>query len=243
MRAISELSLDEFQAAAFDWDGTMVDSMESYRRTDQRFVKQTYGVDDDLSKFIDTFESLHNDYQGSNFYVDYFTYLDQTYGNGDKSPEILSTEYSAVAREIQQTIEYKPNIEHIMSKIKENHTLRLALTTGSERPDIDHITASLVSNGKANLLEMFDLILTSENCKRRKPHPEIYQKVISHFAINKSGLIVFEDSYSGVLSAKKAGATVVNMVDAFYSSEQAKIDEVCDFQIHDWQELEEIVLK
>jgi beta-phosphoglucomutase len=243
MRAISELDLGEFEVAAFDWDGTLVDSPQKYRELDQRFVREVYGVEESIDKLDETFHYQWNNYQGNDFWADYYQFIDQTYGNGRKPLEVLLAERAEMLKEAQSTFEYKPGAADIVRGIQKNHTLRLALATASEREDIDFVANNLAADGEASLLEKFDLTLTLEDCENMKPHPEVYQKIISHFAIDKSGLLVFEDSHTGVLSAKSAGATVVNVVDGFSAAKQSEIDRISDFQIYDWQELEEIVLR
>lgn len=56
--------------------------------------------------------------------------------------------------------------------------------------------------------EDFDLILTQEDVIRKKPDPEGYIKAMQYFNIGADDTIVFEDSQSGIQSAKDSGASV-----------------------------------
>lgn len=54
----------------------------------------------------------------------------------------------------------------------------------------------------------FDLILTAEDVKNKKPDPEGFLKAMNHFGICGKDTLVFEDSDVGIEAAEKAGATV-----------------------------------
>ncbi|MDE6272757.1 MAG: HAD family phosphatase [Muribaculaceae bacterium] len=54
----------------------------------------------------------------------------------------------------------------------------------------------------------FDIILAGEDADHPKPHPEIYQKILSHFGITPDSasreVLVFEDSPAGLAAAQSA---------------------------------------
>lgn len=56
--------------------------------------------------------------------------------------------------------------------------------------------------------ELFDLILTQEDIKEKKPNPEGFLKAMEHFNISSDKTIIFEDSSDGIEAANKTGATV-----------------------------------
>ncbi|MGK5595064.1 MAG: HAD family hydrolase [Parachlamydiaceae bacterium] len=60
-----------------------------------------------------------------------------------------------------------------------------------------------------NLLEKFDAVITSEEVKNAKPHPEIYETAIKKLQVNPEEVIAVEDSELGAESARQAGLKVL----------------------------------
>lgn len=55
------------------------------------------------------------------------------------------------------------------------------------------------------LIELFDLIVSSDLVQESKPSPEPFEYAVRYFNINKENCIIFEDSPEGEESAKRAG--------------------------------------
>src|SRR5580704_5896676 len=64
---------------------------------------------------------------------------------------------------------------------------------------------------KFDLVERFDLLLTSEDVVEGKPHPEIYLKAASRLGVEPGEMLVLEDSENGIRSAAAAGAVAVSI--------------------------------
>lgn len=62
---------------------------------------------------------------------------------------------------------------------------------------------------KLELTEFFDAISSSDNEISGKPHPSVYISTCSKLNINPMDCIAIEDSYSGMLAAKRAGLKVI----------------------------------
>jgi HAD superfamily hydrolase (TIGR01509 family) len=59
------------------------------------------------------------------------------------------------------------------------------------------------------LIARFDFILTCDDVRLGKPHPEVYEKAAARLGHAPSELVVIEDSIHGVEAAKRAGARCV----------------------------------
>lgn len=94
----------------------------------------------------------------------------------------------------------KPN-QIIINLLKNlhKHNVRLALVTSSSRESTKKTLEKL------NILNLFEVIVTFDDVKNRKPHPEPYLRATEILNIAPSEAIVFEDSPPGVESAKRAG--------------------------------------
>ncbi|MBU2709855.1 HAD-IA family hydrolase [Zooshikella harenae] len=64
---------------------------------------------------------------------------------------------------------------------------------------------------KACNLPIPELLISSEDCKQGKPHPEPYLNALKFLNIHPSKCLVFEDSDAGIESAYKAGCNVIKV--------------------------------
>ena len=78
-----------------------------------------------------------------------------------------------------------------------------AVTTSSRRPFVE-----LVLN-LSGLEGRFEFLLTAEDVRNGKPHPEIYRSAARRFAVEPGELMVLEDSENGCRAAVAAGAFTV----------------------------------
>jgi len=65
---------------------------------------------------------------------------------------------------------------------------------------------------KTNLSKYFEIIITCEDVKYQKPHPDPYIKAMKELNVSPENCIVFEDSEGGIKSAKAAGIKNVQKV-------------------------------
>lgn len=64
---------------------------------------------------------------------------------------------------------------------------------------------------KLGIIEYFDLIISNEDVKNSKPHPEMYWLAMSTFGILPEETIIIEDSPYGLLAASRAGANIMRV--------------------------------
>jgi HAD superfamily hydrolase (TIGR01509 family) len=64
---------------------------------------------------------------------------------------------------------------------------------------------------KLGIIEYFDLILSNEDVKNSKPHPEIYWKAISTMGCLPEEVLIVEDSPYGLLAASRSKANVMRV--------------------------------
>jgi dTDP-glucose pyrophosphorylase len=85
----------------------------------------------------------------------------------------------------------------------QNEGIKLAVASNSVRTTINLVLENL------GILQYFSLILSNEDVKSSKPHPEIYWKTMMHFEVVPDSVVIFEDSYVGRLAAQRSGAKLV----------------------------------
>ncbi|WP_195340176.1 HAD family phosphatase [Fusobacterium sp. 1001295B_180824_G3] len=59
--------------------------------------------------------------------------------------------------------------------------------------------------------DLFELIISAEDVKNKKPNPEGFIKAMNYFGINPENTIIFEDSNVGIEAAIKSGANVLKI--------------------------------
>ena len=60
--------------------------------------------------------------------------------------------------------------------------------------------------------ELFDLIISGDDTKNKKPDPEGYIKCMDYFKIDPQDAIIFEDSPTGIEAAIKSKASVFTVI-------------------------------
>ncbi len=81
------------------------------------------------------------------------------------------------------------------------------LLTGLVTSSEDVVTRALLS--AAGLANAFDIVLTFQDVRHPKPHPEPYLRAMLGLGVGPRETLVFEDSAPGIASARESGARVV----------------------------------
>ena len=127
----------------------------------------------------------------------------------------------------------QPNNEliELFKKLREDG-YKLACCTNSIRRTV------LVILSKICLIEYMDLILSNDDVKNSKPHPEIYWKAMSMLAVLPDETLIIEDSPIGLLAASRSRAHVLRVDDTndlTYNKIMNKLSEEKIINIPKWQ--------
>ena len=154
---------------------------------------------------------------------------------------IIKLRYEIAQDFLQNIIDYKPQADLIIKKLKEKN-FTLAITTTTKRTNME-IYRTLNKNiiSKAPLDEYFDLIYTREDVAKIKPNPEVYLKAMQAFNAKLEQCIVFEDSLVGIKAAKNAGLKTVAIYDKYSNNDIEEIKQQADFFINNYAELLSII--
>lgn len=242
MKQLNQLRLKDKKYIIFDMDGTLIDSVGVYNETDQKLIERYAGINVDLDKIqFDRDLFLHN-IQTGDTYLAYSKYLINKYNFTIVDAEELTKIRSNLANEIlAKEINFKPNVVELILKLKNiGFTLVLAtMTTQFQLNIYSKINKKMLK--QMNIKEIFDLILTLDDVENKKPHPEIYNKIVQYYNASPSEFLIFEDSYTGVLASKNAGIEVVNVYDKYADLDRKKINEITDYSINNYREFIDLV--
>ncbi|WP_346684006.1 HAD family hydrolase [Megamonas hypermegale] len=226
----------------FDMDGTLIDSVGVWNQIDQKLIEnQTNKIVDEIIIQNDRDTQLQKFSSETNPYLCYCQYLKEKYNFQLSPEEIIKLRYEIAQDFLQNIIDYKPQADLIIKKLKEKK-FTLAITTTTKRTNME-IYRTLNKNiiSKASLDEYFDLIYTREDVAKIKPNPEVYLKAMQAFNAKPEQCIVFEDSLVGIKAAKNAGLKTVAIYDKYSNNDIEEIKQQADFFINNYAELLSII--
>ena len=236
MNSLQKLCLNTKSVVIFDMDGTLIDSIGIWNHTDEQLLRHFGACAPSLMQIQQERDAFLAHHADTDIYLAYCAYLKEKYVLAADPADMLARRWEISGQYLRTQVDYKPQAELVLQALKKAGK-RLALATVTTRVQLQIYEQENVNlRRKARLGEMFDLIISKEDIVHKKPHPEIYQKVMAHFDAAPQECLVFEDSYLGVLAAKNAGIEVVNVYDAYAKPDQAKIDSLADYQIETYQE-------
>jgi HAD superfamily hydrolase (TIGR01509 family) len=107
---------------------------------------------------------------------------------------------------IEAISELQPDLQKIeLFKELRNMGYKLACASNSIRRSV------LVMLAKIGIIEYMDLILSNEDVKNSKPHPEMYWKTMSMMGVLPEETLIVEDSPHGLLAASRSRANVLRV--------------------------------
>ncbi len=206
------------EAAIFDLDGTLLDSMDVWERVDTAFFKKR-GLEAPPS-FLNTVSAM-SFREAAEYTIGLFK-LDDTVSG-------LLAEWDAMAaREYAHNIRLKPHAREYLDELKQNG-IRLAVATGLPRRLLEPV---LKNNG---IYGLFDVICSVNDVARGKEHPDVFKHTIERLGASPSSCMVFEDLAAAPASAKQAGARVCGVYDKAAKSFVEKLKSISDFYIKTFQ--------
>lgn len=180
------------QAAIFDMDGTMVDSMPYHVIAWRKFFESKGRNISDA----DLKEKGHGTL---------YDIMPRFFGEG------LSREASyslAMEKELLFRKLYEPHmkpvdgLETFLQNLK-SKSIKIGLATAADFSNTDFTIDYL------NLRHYFDTIVTSDLVQVGKPSPEVYIYAANKLGVSPENCLVFEDTYSGIAAGKAAGMKVI----------------------------------
>ena len=226
----------------FDLDGTLLDSMGIWNKTDERLVKRftNKNVDEffkenniqskDIGQLRDR---LLTQFKSGDIYLEYCNWLKERFNTTYTAEEILKNRWEISNKLLISEVDYKKDADILLKKLKEaGFILALATTTPKSRLDLYRKILK-----KVNIDEIFSVILSKEDVIHKKPDPEIYNKILEKLDVKPEECIVVEDALIGIQSAKNAGIEVINMYDKYANADRDEIDKLADYKVQNFKEI------
>ena len=178
----------------FDMDGTMVDSLPYHHEAWKIFFNENK---------VENFSEKLKDYKGGGT----LDLMKAVYGDRYSLKELkrMSDEKEIIFRRI-----YKGKIKPIKGFMKflnhvKSRNILVGLASNAIRKNVSLIIKEL------EIYDDFDSIICGDEVDNGKPNPEMFNKTIDRFKINKNECLIFEDSLEGIKAAKNSGINVIGI--------------------------------
>jgi len=211
---------NQIKAVIFDLDGTLVDSMWIWKQIDVDYLSK---------RGFDLPANLQKEVEGMSFTetAQYFKYKFEI----EDSIEEIKIEWSQMADGFYlNKISLKAGAGSLLTYLKMSG-IKMGIGTSNARS-----LAEMVLK-RHRIIEYFDSIRTSCEVKKGKPEPDVFLKVAEDLGVEPKECLVFEDTYAGVLAAKRAGMKVIAVADELSFPYKNEISSLADRYISGFEEI------
>ena len=195
------VNLKEYKAYLFDMDGTLVSS-EKLKGSAISKACSLFGSEVDAN--------IYKEVMGGSWEVvaNHFFDAAQISPNMD---EFIS-EYSIIYKDLlHNELKLTPYAKEFLIELSEKGK-KIGLVSSSFSWMVTQILDQL------QLSELFDIVIAKEDVTHHKPHPEAYLLALKKLSLTSSEVLIFEDTYAGLLSAKKANCDAIAVEHEFNSN-------------------------
>lgn len=192
-----------FEAAIFDWDGTLADTRQAIVTSFQKALSEVNC-------------KVSNEYIERRIGIgaaDTFRDILKSKGIIDELlVKKLVKRKSEVQIELTTKNELFDGAKDLLETLKGK--IKVGLASMNNQAVISH---QLEVN---NLEEYFQVIVTVDDVSRSKPDPEIFLKTAQKLKVDNKECVVFEDSIFGVKAAKTGGMTCIAVTTGVYTLQE-----------------------
>lgn len=222
----------------FDMDGTLIDSIGICNKTDEILIRQLSGSNEigieDIGQMRD---SILAQCKSEDIYLEYCDYLRKKYKSPMTAKEILALRWQISDEYIKKQIDYKPSADNLLHLLKQKgYTLALATTTTNIQLNAYRNVNQNIKE-KADIDEIFDIVLSKEDVAEKKPSPEVHNKILQVFNVKPSECLIIEDSLIGVQAAVNAGIDVAVIYDKYSDSDREAINRLSQYHFSNFEEM------
>ncbi len=222
----------------FDMDGTLIDSVGVWNKTDEILISQLSGSQEVGTENIQQMrDSILAQCKSDDIYLEYCDYLRKRYNSSMTAKDILALRWQISDEYIKQQIDYKPNADVLLHLLKrKGYTLALATTTTNIQLDAYRNVNPNIKQ-KADIDKTFDMILSKDDVKEKKPSPEVHKRILQSFNVSPSDCLIIEDSLIGVQAGVNAGIEVAVIYDKYSDCDREEINRLSQYQFNNFGEI------
>lgn len=185
--------MNSIKLIIFDLDGTIIDSANANYKSYHDALKEI-GVDLTREFFdIHSFNGKH--------YKDFLPKLIPNPTN--EIIEMVHDRKQEIYKNNLSNINVHPYIRSVITNNRKK--TKIALATTAAKIAVKNVLKAI------DMENMFDLVITGDDVKNRKPNPEVFLKCMEYFNISAEETLIFEDSDIGIEAAKQTGAWILKV--------------------------------
>ena len=215
------MNINTFDAAVFDMDGTIMDSLGIWEKIDNDFLYERRGI---------TVPGNYVHEIAAMSFSEIARYTKKRFNLPD-TPQELMQEWTDMAKhEYAHNVPLKPYVKEYMQFLK-NAGKKIVLCTSS--PEY-FFRPALKNNG---IYDLFDGFANTCEAGVGKDSPDVYLLAAQRAGVNPERCTVFEDVINGIRTAKSIGMKTCGVYDPRNASRQDELRAICDEYIVSFKEL------
>lgn len=210
----------------FDVDGVLLDTMPIWANSANEYLKEAHGIiaPPELDRECSTMSLMESG-----------EYIRSLYPQIDMTARELADGVADFIRERYWKAPEMPGMTNVVKWLREQGC-KLYLATASER---ENVRGALTNLG---VWDCFDDIYTCTEIGYSKSYVEYYEEVARRIGVPPKELVMVEDSLHSMVSAKKAGLTVVGVYEASSAEKEEDIRAVADVYLHSLSEMKSVLV-
>lgn len=186
--------VEKLEAVIFDYDGTIVDSEQTYFKVMDILVEKYSGRKMEKIDYIRNVSGTSVEQCKK--------YITTTYNISNDDYDVLEEDMRVNFADEFKKSPVLPFIKEVFNLLKENN-IKVGVASNGNRK---HIESGLKEHG---LFDKVDDIITKYDVERGKPWPDIYLESANRLGVNIKNCVAVEDSRPGALAAAASGAYLV----------------------------------
>jgi HAD superfamily hydrolase (TIGR01509 family) len=212
--------IKNIDAAIFDLDGTLVDSMWMWKSIDIEYLTR-FGIElpDDLQKSV----------EGMSF-SETASYFKERFNLPDSLDQIKSDWNRMAWDKYRNEVPLKEGVLELLSYLKEQG-IPAGIATSNSRELVELVVE------KHGIKDYFTSIRTSCEVAKGKPSPDIYLLVAKDLEVDPSRCLVFEDVLHGVMAGKNANMKVCAVDDDFSKNDEEEKIKLADYFVYSMKDV------
>lgn len=210
------MDIKDFKGHIFDLDGTLTKSNHVWSKIDEEFLgKRGIEVPDDYFKHV----SAMNFEQAA-------VYTNDRFSLGENIQDIMKEWFDMAVYEYTNVIGLCGNAGEYVRCLKDQGR-KIALATASTE---ELYRPVLKRNG---ILDCFDCFVSTEQVKRGKGFPDVYELAAEKLGLEARDCVVYEDIVEGIKGAKAGGFFAVACLNDHYSHDWGEMRDIADEIVED----------
>jgi HAD superfamily hydrolase (TIGR01509 family) len=186
----------EYDAAIFDLDGTLIDSMSVWDRVDEAFLgRRGIPVTEDYTAAVSAM-----------CFSEAAQYTISRYGFPDTPEELIAEWNGMVLREYAENIALKPHARELLDRLR-GQGVRLGVATALP----EELYGPVLRRNE--VFDRFSAFASVCEAAHGKGFPDVYLLTAQRLGVRPERCVVFEDVLPGIRGAKAAGMTAYGVYD------------------------------